>query len=173
MPGSGKSCAARELAAQLSASGQRAYWVDLDEEVERRAGKSIARIFTEDGEAAFRALEKSTLQCLIRDFSTSFEETNDLSFRPSNASGEISIVLALGGGTLMEPENLELVKKETYCIWLDTPLDVIAQRLWAQRNIGSRPLLASAKTKKELEELLQSIYNTRKPAYQAAAKEVR
>ena len=56
MPGSGKSCAARELAAQLSCK-----WVDLDAEVERRAGKSIAQIFAEDGETAFRALEKSTL----------------------------------------------------------------------------------------------------------------
>ena len=82
-------------------------------------------------------------------------------------------MLSLGGGTLQDPENLELVKEQTYCIWLDTPLETIAERLWAQGNIGARPLLASAKTKKELEELLKSIYESRKPAYRAAAKEVR
>ena len=168
MPGSGKSCAARDLAAQLSCK-----WVDLDAEVERRAGKSIARIFAEDGEASFRQLEKDTLRCLVRDFSTSLEMTEPLSFRPSKASGEISIVLSLGGGTLQDPENLELVKEHTWCIWLDTPLETIAERLWAHGNIGARPLLASAKTKKELLELLKSIYESREPAYRAAAKEVR
>ena len=177
MPGCGKSCAARDLAAQLSCK-----WVDLDAEVELRAGKSVARIFAEDGEAAFRQLEKDTIRCLVRDFSTSLEMTEPMSFRPSKASGEISqskasgeisIVLSLGGGTLQDPENLELVKEHTWCIWLDTPLETIAERLWAQGNIGARPLLASAKTKKELLELLQSIYESRKPAYRAAAKEVR
>lgn len=82
-------------------------------------------------------------------------------------------MLSLGGGTLQDPENLELVKEHTWCIWLDTPLETIAERLWAQGNIGTRPLLASAKTKKELQELLKSIYESRKPAYRAAAKEVR
>lgn len=152
MPGSGKSCAAKELAAQLSASGHPARWIDLDAEVERRAGKSLARIFAEGGEPAFRSLEKATLQDILE--------------------GDISI-LALGGGTLEDKENLELVKKYSHCIWLDTPLETIADRLWAQGNIGKRPLLASAKTKKELLELLQNLYNTRKANYKAAAKEIR
>ncbi len=150
MPGSGKSCAARELAAQLSCK-----WVDLDAEVERRAGKSIARIFAEDGETAFRALEKSTLHSLI------------------SASDAEKTVLSLGGGTLQDPENLALVRDHTYCIWLNTPLDVIAERLWVQGDIGERPLLAAAKTKKELEELLKSIFTSRKASYTAAAKEIK
>ena len=149
MPGSGKSCAARELAAQLSCK-----WVDLDAEVERRAGKSIARIFTEDGEAAFRQLEKDALKGLV-------------------GATAPDLIISLGGGTLQDPDNLELVKEQTYCIWLDTPLEIIAERLWAQGDIGERPLLAAAKTKKELEELLKSIFTSRKPAYRAAAKEVR
>ncbi len=52
LPGSGKTSVGRLVAAEL-----RARFVDVDEEVERRAGKSVARIFAEDGEAAFRALE--------------------------------------------------------------------------------------------------------------------
>lgn len=149
MPGSGKSCAARDLAAQLSCK-----WVDLDAEVERRAGKSIARIFAEDGEASFRQLEKDALKGLV-------------------GATAPDLIISLGGGTLQDPENLELVKEHTWCIWLDTPLETIAERLWAHGDIGARPLLASAKTKKELLELLQSIYESRKPAYRAAAKEVR
>ena len=108
MPGSGKSCAARELAAQLSCK-----WVDLDAEVERCAGKSIARIFAEDGETAFRALEKSTLHSLI------------------SASDAEKTVLSLGGGTLQDPENLALVRDHTYCIWLDVPVPELASRLMA------------------------------------------
>ena len=52
LPGSGKTTVGRLVAAEL-----RAPFVDVDEEVERRSGKSVARIFAEDGEAAFRALE--------------------------------------------------------------------------------------------------------------------
>ena len=165
MPGSGKSCAARDLAAQLSCK-----WADLDAEVERRAGKSIERIFAEDGEAAFRALEK---ECLFGLVGATGQRAKNYGQCPVGQSSEPDLVLSLGGGTLQDPENLVLVKERTWCIWLDTPLDVIAERLWAQGDIGARPLLASAKTKKELEELLKSIYNTRKPAYQSAAKEVR
>lgn len=168
MPGSGKSCAARDLAAQLSCK-----WADLDAEVESRAGKSIARIFAEDGEAAFRALEKDTLQDILSKYPTQrAENCGRCPFGP-DALPDDSIVLSLGGGTLEDPENLALVRDHTWCIWLDTPLDVIAERLWVQGDIGKRPLLASAKTKKELEELLKSIYESRKPAFRAAAKEVR
>ncbi len=52
LPGSGKTSVGALVAAELGAR-----FVDLDEAVERRAGKSVARIFAEDGEAAFRALE--------------------------------------------------------------------------------------------------------------------
>lgn len=165
MPGSGKSCAARELAAQLSCK-----WADLDAEVERRAGKGIERIFAEDGEATFRQLEK---ECLIGLVGATGQRAKNYGQCPFGQSSEPDMVLSLGGGTLQDPENLELVKEHTWCIWLDTPLETIAERLWSQGDIGARPLLASAKTKKELEELLKSIYNTRKPAYQSAAKEVR
>ena len=165
MPGSGKSCAARDLAAQLSCK-----WADLDAEVERRAGKSIERIFAEDGETTFRQLEK---ECLIGLVGATGQRAENYGQCPFGQSSAPDLVLSLGGGTLQDPENLELVKEQTWCIWLDTPLETIAERLWAQGNIGARPLLASAKTKKELEELLKSIYNSRKPAYMAASKEVR
>lgn len=184
MPGSGKSSTGKKLAALLSCK-----WVDLDLEVERRAGKSIARIFAEDGEPAFRRMEKTVLARIIRDFSTSPEMTKEtspemtkeasfkmtergsLSFRPSAASGEISIkesylknvqlVISLGGGTLMDQENLKLVKAKTECIWLDVPVEELTERLWTEKD--SRPLLAGAKTKEELRALLQTLYEQRRP----------
>jgi len=52
LPGAGKSTVGRLVAAALGAP-----FVDLDELIERNAGKSIARVFAEDGESAFRALE--------------------------------------------------------------------------------------------------------------------
>jgi shikimate kinase len=52
LPGSGKTTVGRQVAAALGTT-----FVDLDEAIERRAGKSVSRIFAEDGESAFRALE--------------------------------------------------------------------------------------------------------------------
>ena len=93
MPGSGKSCAARELAAQLSCK-----WVDLDAEVERCAGKSIARIFDEDGETAFRNLESA----VIRDISK-----------------QGSQIVSTGGGAVLRPENVTALRQNGRLFWLD------------------------------------------------------
>ena len=56
LPGSGKSVVGRRLAHRHGAS-----FVDLDETVERTAGRTIPDIFAEDGEAAFRALEREAV----------------------------------------------------------------------------------------------------------------
>ena len=56
MPGSGKSVVGRELAGRLGVP-----FVDLDEEIEREAGRSVSQIFTEQGEPAFRAMEATAL----------------------------------------------------------------------------------------------------------------
>ena len=73
--GSGKSAVAQLAALRLGWD-----WVDADVEIELRAGKSIAAIFAEDGEAAFRDLETDVLCELIRRDRT---------------------ILALGGGVLL------------------------------------------------------------------------
>ena len=75
MMGAGKSTVGLALARRL-----RRPFVDSDAEVERRAGKSIAQIFSEDGEAAFRLQEASVLADL--------------------GSGEPAVVVALGGGAI-------------------------------------------------------------------------
>ncbi len=77
--GSGKSAVAQLAAMRLGWD-----WVDVDVEIELRAGKTIATIFSEDGEAAFRGLESEILCELIQRDRT---------------------VLALGGGVLLRAEN--------------------------------------------------------------------
>lgn len=152
MPGSGKSCVARQLATQLSYKS-----VDLDDEIEKMAGKSIASIFKEDGEDRFRTIEKNVLKEII------CRETD------SETERREPLVVALGGGTLTTPESIDLVKEKTFCIWLDTPLEIIADRLWIQQKTETRPLLTSA-SRPELLEKLEDIYKVRESGYIHASR---
>jgi shikimate kinase len=80
----GKTSLARRLAARLGWQ-----WIDADVEVERRAGKSIARIFAEQGEPAFRDLEAEVTADLLR--------------------GD-RLVLASGGGAPIRAETREAMR---------------------------------------------------------------
>ena len=88
---------------------------DLDRVVERRAGKPVARIFSEDGEPAFRLLEARALA----------EELAD------------GKVVALGGGAVLDEGSWKLVKERALSVWLDAPLEVLWKRAGAD---VSRPL---------------------------------
>lgn len=115
--GSGKSSVGRALSKRL---GLR--FVDLDEEVVRRSGRSIASIF-EDGEPAFRAIELDTLKTVL-----------------SRGTGD-SYILSLGGGTLTVPEARELVLSRTTSFYLKASAATLAER--AGRNTASRPLFGA------------------------------
>jgi shikimate dehydrogenase len=92
MPGCGKTTVGRELA-QLSGKP----FVDLDEEIVRRAGKSIPDIFREEGEAAFRELESQVLA--------------DICAR----SGQ---VIATGGGAVLRAENRAAMRRTGWVYFL-------------------------------------------------------
>lgn len=113
-PGSGKSCVGRELSALTG-------WplTDLDEVVEKMAGKSVADIFADDGEEAFRQLETEALHSL------------DLS-----KNG----IIALGGGSLLRPENAAILKGKATVVWLKTTPENLMSRL-VEGMSGTRPLL--------------------------------
>ncbi len=118
LPGSGKSAVGRRLAHRHDAA-----FVDLDETIERTAGRTISDIFAGDGEAAFRDLERAAVASL------------------GEADGEPSIrrVIATGGGAVIDPRNRWALYRGRLPIWLDGRPEVLAQRL--RRSPTVRPLI--------------------------------
>lgn len=104
---------------------QRLNWefADVDSAIELRAGKKVAQIFAQDGEAAFRAVEAETIRNFCR---------------------REDLVLALGGGAIETESTRDLLAGlEATCVaFLDAPLDVLIARCLAQKNAEERPVLA-------------------------------
>lgn len=108
---SGKSSVSQRLAEMLDCP-----YTDLDEVIEKTAGKDIPRIFADDGENAFRTMEHDELQHVI------------------NQPG----ILATGGGTPVRKDNQEiLMKSSAFIVLLEASPAVIADRLCQQ---SGRPL---------------------------------
>lgn len=135
--GSGKSTVGRLLARRLVWN-----FLDLDAVVERHAGKSVAELF-EEGEAAFRAAERHALRQAVQ--------------KPWT-------VLALGGGTLLDADNLELALRSAVVVWLWAPLDVLRRRCRYEGESARRPLW-------DLDDL-DDLYRAREPGYRQAHLEV-
>jgi 3-dehydroquinate synthetase/shikimate kinase len=119
LPGSGKSAVGRRLAHRHDAR-----FVDLDDAIEKAAGRTIPQIFAESGEPAFRALER--------------EAVADLG--PADPSPEIGLVVATGGGAVVDPRNRWALYRGRVPVWLDVRPEVLAQRLRRSPNV--RPLIA-------------------------------
>jgi shikimate kinase len=97
-------------------------WLDADREVERRCGKSIARIFAEDGEGRFRAMERGVV---------------------SDWAGVRQHVLSVGGGAVMDDESWGHLRKMGTLVWLRPPTELVARRLLARPELMlQRPLIA-------------------------------
>lgn len=111
--GAGKTSVGECLAREL-----RCPFVDLDREIERDAGRTIAEIFRDDGEAVFRRLEARALRLV---------------------AGNADVVVGTGGGTLTLWENRDFIHRTGVSIWLDAPLDVMLERC---RRSEHRPLLS-------------------------------
>jgi shikimate kinase len=126
-------------------------FIDTDALVEERAGKSIARIFAEDGESRFRAMER--------------EAVADL--KPVRAH-----VISVGGGAVMDDDSWEILRNLGATLWIKVSSVQIARRLAAGR-LKDRPLygdLAHITDRKELEKALaariEELLATRGPRYQ-------
>ncbi len=113
MMGSGKSTVAAELCLLL---GRRV--VSTDAEVVRRAGKPIAAIFAEDGEAAFRVLERAVVASLTG-----------------------PLVIDLGGGVFCDPASASRLLATARVVFLDVAAGEAARRIAADPGAGARPLL--------------------------------
>lgn len=131
LPGSGKSTFGKKLAKDLNFA-----FIDLDQYLENKEGKTIPSIFYEHGEGAFRNLESHYLNEILE-------------------QGE-GFVLSTGGGTPCFNDNMELINAQSISIFLDISIDTIHDRLL--HSEGNRPLftgLDSAELKTKLEDLAQ------------------
>jgi shikimate kinase len=137
--GTGKSSVAQMLALRLGWD-----WVDADVELELRAGKSIAAIFAEDGEGAFRDLESAMLAELVR---------------------QDRRVLATGGGVVLRAENRDLLRAGATVVWLKATPETLLRRLsedWT--TVSRRPNLTTGGLG-EIRDMLEK----RTPLYQQCA----
>ncbi|MGH2466580.1 MAG: bifunctional shikimate kinase/3-dehydroquinate synthase [Candidatus Limnocylindrales bacterium] len=130
LSGSGKSSLSRALAERTTAE-----LLDLDSEIERRAGRSIEAIFAAGDEAAFRSLEGSVVAELAGD--------------PADARPGLRRVIAAGGGTVLDPANRWLLFRGRRVAWLDAPTEVLAARVRDGRQ-AERPLLSGGSVAERL-----------------------
>ena len=117
--GSGKTTVGKVLADFLGCP-----FMDLDDLVVKKAGKSIPDIFAQDGEPAFRQLEAQVLRKTVEKYA------------------ESTAVLALGGGAVLAPASAALLREKTVCIYLRATLDTLLQRLAGET--AGRPLADDA-----------------------------
>jgi shikimate kinase len=130
--GAGKTTAATVLARRLDWRAE-----DIDARIERRERRDIPAIFRQQGEAYFRALEREELVALVP---------------------QRGLVVATGGGTMVDPVNRELMLQDGAVVWLDAPFTTLVDRVPVD---GRRPL---ASDRNEMERL----YNHRLTAYMQA-----
>jgi shikimate kinase len=136
--GAGKSTVAPQLAARLGWD-----WVDADGELEHRAKKSIAAIFSDDGPEAFRDWESAVLADLAR---------------------RERIVLAAGGGAVLREENRDALASGAKLVWLRARPATIARRIEADGSTAARrPNLTKAGGAAEIEAVLAE----RTPIYES------
>lgn len=134
--GAGKTTVGRRLARRLGLG-----FYDADDEIEKAARISISEIFTEYGEAEFRALERRVIARMLE------------AEKPS--------VIATGGGAFMNAETRKLIKSRAISVWLKADIDVLMERVTRR---DTRPLLRTADPRAVMERLLRQ----RAPAYAEA-----
>ena len=117
--GSGKTTVGKVLADFLGCP-----FMDLDDLVVKKAGKSIPDIFAQDGESAFRQLEAQVLRKTVEKYA------------------ESTAVLALGGGAVLAPASAVLLRDKTVCIYLRATLETLLARL--EGETAGRPLADDA-----------------------------
>ena len=113
--GSGKTTVGKVLADFLGCT-----FMDLDDLIVKKAGKSIPEIFAQDGEPAFRQLEARLLRQTVEKYT------------------ENTVVLALGGGAVTAPASAALLHEKSVCIYLRATLETLLARL--EGETAGRPL---------------------------------
>lgn len=133
--GAGKSAIGRRVAVWLDVP-----FLDADHEIEAAAGKSIADIFQEDGEAYFRDREEKVIERLLV---------------------EGPLILATGGGAFISPVTRETINRHGVSLWLRAELDILMERVGRRSH---RPLLQTENP----EAVMQKLMDERYPVYALA-----
>jgi len=141
----GKTTLARVLAEHLNFP-----WYDSDELIESRFGKSIARIFAEEGEPVFRDTEAEEIEKILLD---------------SNRARQ-KIVLATGGGAILRKSTRSFLKEHGFVAWLTASRETIYRRMIQDATTTERrPDLTNLPAEEEIVHLLEK----RKPFYEETA----
>jgi shikimate kinase len=127
LPGSGKSTLGKKLSSFLSLD-----FVDLDDEIIQSANKTIPEIFQDDGEQAFRDLERKTLE--------GFTDSKQ------------SFVMATGGGTPCFFDSMTLMNTAGLTIYLEASIQTIIKRV---QQSDERPLIKGADPTAKIRSLLE------------------
>lgn len=125
--GTGKTVVGKRIAQRLNMT-----FLDMDDIIEKRQGKSIPDIFAEDGEPHFRAVERK----LVREL-----------------SARTGLVIGAGGGIVLDPDNISDYSKTGKVVCLSATPEVILERVAKDTN---RPLLASDDKMRKILDLLES-----------------
>ena len=135
--GAGKTAVGRALAAKLGME-----FVDLDSLIEEKAAMSIAEIFAQDGEPAFRRMETEITE---------------------RAAAKENAVIACGGGIVLQENNTDIIKKSSVIVYLAAEPAVLLRRVLNSKN--KRPLLEVVDPASAIDDLLKY----RRPLYEKAA----
>lgn len=134
MMGTGKTTIGQALSEQIGWT-----WVDTDEEIVSRMGKSIPDLFAQDGEKAFRDIESSVLSKLLLSRNQ---------------------IITTGGGIVINPVNRQMIRQGGWVIALQAPVEVLVDRVKQDPN---RPLLQG-----NPEERMRTLWNERAHLYEFA-----
>jgi shikimate kinase len=136
----GKSVLAKKIAGKLQLP-----CIDLDMEIERFCGNSIAGIFADKGETTFRKMESARLVYVSK--------------------AQENFVMACGGGIVEDKHNLYTMQEHGVVIFVKTDVEIIKQRLKTENK--ERPLLKNV-TEKAQNNLIDQLYQSRISNYKKA-----
>lgn len=142
MPGAGKTSVGLKTAEELGRA-----FADTDRLIEARHGE-IPEIFRRAGEEGFRAFERETVRTL---------------------SEQDGMVIATGGGTALDGENVSHLKAHGKIVYLRAGTETLLRRLLRG---GGRPLLAGADTEEKLRSKIEELRRVRERSYEDAADEI-
>ena len=178
--GCGKSSVGRRLSELLCCP-----FMDLDEEIEAKTGRSIPEIFAEDGEDAFRKMELERLYDIVPmpvysrgplpadagplplpgggKMPLTYNRHTSLSSEDPADESSQDIILALGGGTVMTRECAEIVQNGTICIYLKASVETLVSHL--EGETANRPMLLG----ESLRDRISGLMERRSATYESTA----